>query len=123
MMASPPPQQCFFVMGMVPGQNHFQNSVSSLYSQLHPSKPPAHFCPHCYRAFTRRGNLMRHLRSHFGIKQFRCNECIKRFSTKSNLQSHEKTHERQDEFHCEFCGRHFKRLAFFDRHVETHEKQ
>lgn len=34
----------------------------------------------CNYAFAQKGNLKRHLNSHYGIKKFECNECNKRFS-------------------------------------------
>jgi hypothetical protein len=82
-----------------------------------------HTCMFCYRPFSRKGNLQRHIRSHFGIKPFQCKECSKTFSTKSNMKTHEVIHQRQTHYDCQFCGRVFKRVTFYQRHVSAHEEK
>lgn len=42
----------------------------------------------CDHSFSFRGNLIRHLHSHMGIKKFECEHCNKRFSNNHNLKKH-----------------------------------
>eukprot|EP00479_Gromia_sphaerica_P012430 TRINITY_DN655_c0_g1_i1.p1 TRINITY_DN655_c0_g1~~TRINITY_DN655_c0_g1_i1.p1 ORF type:complete len:300 (+),score=73.07 TRINITY_DN655_c0_g1_i1:112-1011(+) len=81
-----------------------------------------HACPICHKTFSRKGNMVRHLKLHQGIKPFECEECLKRFSTRCNLESHRKTHSKQPLTTCEFCGRQFRRIAFLRRHIKAHSE-
>lgn len=52
-------------------------------------------CRHCNAAFTRTGNLKRHVDCvHNNIKRFECPTCSMKCSTKQNLEAHQKTHFR-----------------------------
>jgi hypothetical protein len=42
----------------------------------------------CEHSFSFRGNLIRHLHSHMGIKKFQCEHCSQRFSNNHNLKKH-----------------------------------
>lgn len=46
----------------------------------------------CTMRFAFRGNLIRHMHSHLGIKKFGCYECGKRFSNNHNLKKHSTVH-------------------------------
>ena len=45
-------------------------------------------CNECGKAFYSNAHLERHMKSHFGIKDFHCNICGKSFAANRNLQQH-----------------------------------
>ena len=45
-------------------------------------------CNECGKAFYSNAHLQRHMKSHFGIKDFHCNICGKSFAANRNLQQH-----------------------------------
>ena len=49
-----------------------------------------HYCPFCYE---KSDNYKRHLKNHFGIKDFECDRCDKTFTTNSGLKQHHELHD------------------------------
>ena len=49
-----------------------------------------HYCPYRYE---RPNHYERHLKSHFGIKDFECDLCEQKFPTVSQLKTHYEVHE------------------------------
>jgi hypothetical protein len=57
------------------------------------AKAPATFqCPECDKKFTRRHNLNSHLRTHTGVKPFKCGICAENFTRKDLRDRHELGH-------------------------------
>lgn len=49
-------------------------------------------CAECKKPFTKKCNLIDHLRVHSGVKPFQCNICAKYFKQKAQLSKHCKKH-------------------------------
>ena len=56
------------------------------------AKEKKHVCTLCDRAFTIKGNLSAHMRTHTGEQNFRCERCDKRFGDKRALATHIRSH-------------------------------
>lgn len=51
-------------------------------------------CSLCYRSFSQRGSLNRHVRSHLGIRPFPCPRCPMTFSRQYRVMEHMRVHKR-----------------------------
>lgn len=59
-------------------------------------------CKLCGKIFVVKGGLTRHMKSHTGIKPFKCDLCSKAFSENANLKIHkQKMHAGDDKAKCE----------------------
>lgn len=98
-------------------------------------------CEICGRKFNHISNLIRHSRSHAGIKPYPCCICGKRFTQLSSLTRHKKTHDNSstssannDEFngekqkiarrkhYCKTCGESFHLIFLLRQHEQQHAK-
>ncbi|XP_077300957.1 uncharacterized protein LOC143921501 [Arctopsyche grandis] len=77
-------------------------------------------CDICLKTFARRGNLIRHINSHTGLKPFRCEICLKSFSQKSTLKSHSRTHTGEKPFQCDVCLKSFLFKSHLTQHTLSH---
>ena len=63
-----------------------------------------HQCPQCGAKFTLAGSLNRHIKSvHNKIKEYKCVICERCFSLKQGLDRHMKTHTGVREYKCNHC--------------------
>ncbi|NXU13914.1 ZBT45 protein, partial [Pardalotus punctatus] len=61
-----------------------------------------HQCSVCWRSFSLRDYLLKHMVTHTGVRAFQCGVCCKRFTQKSSLNVHMRTH-RPERFQCRLC--------------------
>lgn len=75
-------------------------------------------CDVCKKVFKRKEFLMQHLKSHIGLRPFKCNEptCNKSFSRKEHLLRHEVSHTGQKMFTCDVCKKLFSRKDNLNKH-------
>ncbi|XP_075185859.1 uncharacterized protein LOC142257597 isoform X2 [Anomaloglossus baeobatrachus] len=77
-------------------------------------------CSECVKCFTRKSQLVIHLKTHTGEKPFSCSECGKCFIHKSQLDRHMISHTGEKPFSCSECGKCFSRKAYLDGHLKIH---
>ena len=77
-------------------------------------------CDHCQKTFRDATELRHHVSAvHTGIK-FQCLTCEKCFKFKSSLQNHVRLHNDKAAHKCDFCGKCYNSLDLFDAHVNGH---
>ncbi|XP_070509228.1 transcription factor Sp3 [Chironomus tepperi] len=79
-------------------------------------------CDVCKKVFKRKEFLMQHLKSHIGLRPFKCEEsqCNKSFSRKEHLLRHISSHTGKKEFTCNICNKLFSRKDNLNKHKRIH---
>lgn len=81
-----------------------------------------HFCKICYKIFTTRTKLKRHMSTHaHDGRTFQCHLCSFRFDQSHALRIHfnmKHLVSKKDEIHCTFCQKIFLSQNAFDRHLK-----
>uniref|UniRef100_A0A182PEZ3 Protein krueppel n=1 Tax=Anopheles epiroticus TaxID=199890 RepID=A0A182PEZ3_9DIPT len=82
-------------------------------------------CDVCGKTFGRKEHLVQHLKSHIGLRPFKCETagCNKSFSRKEHLLRHTVSHTGQKMFDCDKCHKHFSRKDNLNKHRKTHQEQ
>lgn len=75
-------------------------------------------CDVCSKSFKRKEHLMQHLKSHVGLRPFKCSEsgCNKSFSRKEHLMRHVVSHTGKKLFSCPVCRKYFSRKDNLNKH-------
>lgn len=75
-------------------------------------------CDVCKKLFKRKEFLMQHLKSHIGLRPFKCDEptCNKSFSRKEHLLRHVVSHTGKKMFNCDVCKKLFSRKDNLNKH-------
>ena len=79
-----------------------------------------HKCKQCGKAFNRKWYLVRHQRTHTGMKPYECNACGKAFSQSSTLIRHYLIHTGEKPYKCAECGKGFGDSSARIKHQRGH---
>ena len=77
-------------------------------------------CPHCKSEFFYRGSLRRHMRGHTEKILFKCRFCGKEIGSKDNLRYHENKHLGEMPYKCNSCENRYASPVDLSRHKATH---
>ena len=72
----------------------------------------------CQKTFKHLGNLIQHMTTHYGEKNFQCNLCDKYFTTGAVLKQHKTTHLEIKAFKCD-DDKSFKCKTNYKRHLKS----
>lgn len=77
-------------------------------------------CDGCGREFARRGDLVRHRRSHEGLRPHACTLCPRTYADRAALNKHLKSHQEHRPFTCDICNKSFHFLWYLNAHKKMH---
>ena len=101
------------------GENFYLAKELQNHVKIHSSDRP-YSCKICYRDFTHRHNLKRHMMSH-SDNSVQCGLCSRTFKETFYLQMHMKVHAEENCRKCEICGQLVAKTEM-PAHVDTHIK-
>ncbi|ODM96526.1 putative zinc finger protein, partial [Orchesella cincta] len=74
-------------------------------------------CPDCSRSFSKKGNLMVHMREcHTNLHKFECVICGKNFKQKYVMMNHIRLHTKEKPYSCKQCGKSFALKQYLQTH-------
>jgi uncharacterized Zn-finger protein len=116
----------FFIQKSKPSLN---NSSSLLFKNIVKKKNKKSIevkfkCPFngCDNAYSLKNKLLAHLRTHYGMKPYKCNYCLKSFNDKGNLKTHLRVHTGERPYKCSICSKAFKTEGQLREHLGSHCK-
>ncbi|XP_041867906.1 oocyte zinc finger protein XlCOF6-like [Melanotaenia boesemani] len=93
------------------------DSPNSLQTHLQTHRETSGTCSICGKSFQ---NMVAHMRSHTGIKPYRCTICSKRFPRPGALRRHKKIHSGERPYVCQLCGKTFIESTALKTHSRSH---
>nr|XP_020477108.1 zinc finger protein 569-like [Monopterus albus] len=93
------------------------DSPDSLLTHLRSHRETSGTCSICEKSFQ---NMEMHMRSHTGIKPYRCSICNKHFPRPGALRRHKKIHSGERPYTCQHCGKTFIESSALKTHSRSH---
>lgn len=82
--------------------------------------PKTHQCSQCSYSTINRCDLVKHCRTHSGVKPFSCPHCSYQTGDKSNLKQHLRIHTGEKPFSCPYCPYRATRRSSIKNHIRIH---
>ena len=80
-------------------------------------------CPECNKKLKQK-SYRSHVRTHTGVKQFKCDLCDDRFTRRNDVMRHKRLiHEKPRDFQCEQCQKYFVSQENLVLHLEKHKTE
>ena len=80
-------------------------------------------CPECNKKLKQK-SYRSHVRTHTGVKQFKCDLCDDRFTRRNDVMRHKRLiHEKPRDFQCEQCQKYFVSQENLVLHIEKHKTE
>lgn len=80
-------------------------------------------CPNCLKSFKCPSKLLRHIKTHVGLKSYTCPLCSKAFLGEYNLNAHIRIHRNEQPYICKKCERAFNVKSNLNRHIRSHIRE
>lgn len=81
-------------------------------------------CPICYKIYTSKGILVRHMPLHFNAKNYVCSKCGKAFVHFGSFNAHQAVHRDEVKVYaCNICGKEFAYYGSYRTHKLAHENK
>ncbi|KAI3359048.1 hypothetical protein L3Q82_015417 [Scortum barcoo] len=93
------------------------DSPDGLLTHLQSHRETRGTCSICSKSFQ---NMETHMRSHTGIRPYRCGVCNKRFPRPGALRRHKKIHDGERPHICQRCGKTFIESSALKTHSRSH---
>lgn len=82
-----------------------------------------HECSVCQKAFSRKSNLVDHLRLHANMRPFECEICHATFVQMGNLKAHMRIHTKERPYECNICGKTYNQSGALKVHIRAHTNE
>lgn len=77
------------------------------------------YCEECGASFNKNSNKTRHMKIHFGIKNYKCDTCDKKFTESHRLKDHLLVHLDYPQLACNNCHHIFTYKSSMIRHARS----
>ena len=99
------------------GKSFFYQHALKQHSQVHETGTDRpHACKFCSSRFSRKTNLLEHIRTHTGEKPYSCEFCPMRFLRGAQLRIHQRIHMGETPHKCLDCEKSFATIELLEKH-------
>ena len=111
--------QCPICKNLFSNKSNLKTHISSIHNKILPFK-----CPYsnCLKKYSSKTRLNVHIRTHTGIKPYKCKICDKSFNENGNLKAHLLRHEIEKKFKCFYCEKSYKSNGHLKEHINIIHK-